>query len=202
MVSFAINAGNFPVQFSDNVNNYISNLSTNATLAQRSGLINSSSSLNDVTIKNAPSSLLLFDGASIQDTINRNRPELFEYEVQYLSPGSDFIGLFNSFVISANLLTHYYDSLNNMLVFIPNIDTILNVNAHYKINSAISNDSLESIAKGKVKMFLSPFVGRIEFNRTDITRQNGSNILGVDVWFRRIFRDGMVLGNTSAIIVS
>jgi hypothetical protein len=38
--------------------------------------------------------------------------------------------------------------------------------------------------------------------RTDVTRQNGSDILGIDVWFRRIFRKGIVLSNVSAIAVS
>jgi hypothetical protein len=199
---FVIYAGNIPIIFSNDVENYITNLSSNSTLAHRSGLLNSSSTKNDTALINSPEVLSFMDDATPLEKVNRNRQENYEYEIQEKTYENTFIELFQPFAAFAKLTTQYFDSLSSTLVFIPKDDTILNIAAHYHVNSANSKEMLENIAQKTTDLYLTPFVGRLEFDRTDITRQNGSDILGIDVWFRRIFRNGIVLDNVSSIIVS
>ena len=88
------------------------------------------------------------------------------------------------------------------MVFIPKTDVVLDVSSHYKTNGAIGIEALESVVMGKAASFLEPLAGRLEFSRTDVTRQNGAEIIGADVNFRRIFRNGIVSENISMVSVS
>jgi hypothetical protein len=202
LLSFAINAGNVPTKFTNDVEKYIENLSIKSTLPYRSGLLNSSTTQNDNAIINSPAILFLNDDIATFEKVNRNLPETYEYEIQDKTYDNTFIELFKPFTVFAKLPNQYFDSVAGMLVFIPKGDTILDIASRYHINSAKSKEMLESIAQRTVDLYFTPFAGRIEFDRTDITRQNGSDILGIDVWFRRIFRNGIVLDNASSIILS
>jgi hypothetical protein len=195
-------AGNLPVHFSSNVVKYLDKLPGNPNLAHRSGLLDGNSIRTDAALCKTSSILSYYDGVSANDPIAPARQESFEYDMEYSKPGPDFIRLFNSFSALANLPRHYFDTLNNQLVFIPQTDNVLDISSHYKPNGAIGIETLESVVMGKAASFLEPFGGRLEFCRTDVTRQNGTEILGADVNFRRIFRNGIVNESNSMISVS
>jgi hypothetical protein len=202
LMTFSVFAGKIPANFSSDVDGYVDNLSAKNTLPHRSGLLNSSTTETDDMLKKSPSVLFFYDGISSVENSNRNQPEYYEYEVRYEKPDTGFIGLFKHFTEITNLKNRYYDTLSDLLTFIPNGDAIFNVASHYKINREKSKESLVASAQKKVTELLPAFKGRIEFDRTDITYQNGSDILAIDVWFRRIFKNSIVLDNVSAVIVS
>ncbi len=139
---------------------------------------------------------------SLYDDTSNSQQGNYEYQAVFEKPGSEFASLFGSFVNGTGLQQQLFDSINNLLVFVSPKDTNFSVASHYCSNSALSVSALEAIAEAKVASLLSAFVGRIEYCRMDTTRQNGTDIINVDVWFRRIFRDGLVLDNVSAICVS
>ena len=201
IISFTY-AGKVPVNLVTGVDTYISKLDTDSTLSHRSGLINLPTTEKDSIFNNSPSVLSVFDDEKSLHEINRNKPEKFEFEISYQYPSNKFIKLFEPFAAAAGLPTQYYDTINNTLIFIPENDKKLSFLSNYHVSYLITADSLEKIAKTAVKQYFPQLCGRIEFERTDITMQNGINLLGVEVCFRRIFRNGVILDNVSSIIIS
>lgn len=202
VIVFTIFAGNVATKYSENVDKYIMELSTNNMLAHRSGLLHDTLSLTDNALNKSMPVLLNFDNTNVKEKPNRNQQEIFEYDVLYGKPDSSFIDIFNSFSNAINLNKHYYDSLSKTLYFIAESDTAFSYAAHYKKNRDYGKTALENIVKANIKMYLSSFDGRIEFDRTDVTYENGIDILGAEIWFRRIFRNGIVLENISSIAIS
>ena len=202
IISSFVFAGKVPVNLVKGVDAYISKLEKDRTLSHRSGLINLPTTENDSVLNSSPSALSILDDDQSLNEINRNKPEIFEFEISYQYPSINFIKLFEKFALNADLPTQYYDTINNTLTFISKTDKILNIASHYQINPFIPKDSLENIAKNAAITYIPQLRGRIEFERTDITMKNGTDLLGVDVCFRRIFRNGVILDNVSPIIIS
>jgi hypothetical protein len=193
-------AGNLPTKFKTDVNIFLDRANENNTLPHRSGLVKVSTPPEEDEI-NTSSVLSLYDDI-LEDKINRKKLDQYEYEVSYEQPDSAFNGLFKSFSKETNLSKVYFDTLYQALIFIPVGDEVFNVSSHYRSNQGNSKNDIEKYALEKVHTLLGKFKGRIEFDRTDVTYQNGTDIVNMDVRFRRIFQNGIVLDDISSIIVS